>query len=181
MSGAALRRAALLAALVPLAGLVAACDGSPDIAGADLENGKAKFAQSCAACHTLQDAGTPPPALSNLAAGPNLDDAFRGSRQQGFKESQFAGVVRQWIERPQFPMPANLVTGEDAEDVAAYVARVAGTSTDSTVRPAREFVTRPPIPGGQPVSPDGHPLRREAEKIAGESDFAEPGSAPEGE
>lgn len=180
MTRVTIRRAVLLAALIPVAGLLAACDGSPDIAGADLENGKQKFSQSCAACHALDDAGTPSPALSNAAAGPNLDDAFRGSREQGFKESQFAGVVLQWIEQPQFPMPAELVTGADAEDVAAYIARVAGTSPDSTVRPARDFVTRSPVPGGQPVS-GGYPLRFEDEKIAGDRDFAEPGSEHGGE
>lgn len=175
-----IRRVALLAALIPVTGLIAACDGSPDVEGADLENGKAKFSQSCAACHALEDAGTPSPALSNTAAGPNLDDAFRGSRQQGFRESAFAGVVRQWIERPQYPMPAQLFQGKDAEDVAAYVARVAGTSPDSAVRPAREFVTRPPVPGGQPVS-GGYPPRLPGEQIAGDAEFAEPGSASSGE
>lgn len=173
-------RAALLAALLPLALVVAACDGSPDIEGADLENGKTKFTQSCGACHALEDAGTEPD-LTFLAAGPNLDDAFRGSRQQGFKESQFAGVVRQWIEGPQWPMPADLVRGEDAEDVAAYIARVAGTSPDSTVRPARPFVTRSPVPGGQPVDPSSYPLREDGEQIAGDSEFEEPGASHGGE
>lgn len=180
MTRARLTRIAALAVLVPVAGVLAACDGSPDFEGADLENGKTQFSQACSACHTLQDAGTPPPALSNTAAGPNLDDAFRGARQQGFQDSQFAGVVRQWIEEPQYPMPADLLDGQDAEDVAAYIARVAGRSPDSSVRPARDFVTRSPVPGGQPVS-GGYPLLQEGEKIAGDSEFAEPGSGHGGE
>jgi mono/diheme cytochrome c family protein len=64
---------------------------------------------------------------------PNLDNAFRGARQQGFKESEFQGVVEDWIKNAEPPMPRNLLTGKDAQDVAAYVASVAGRSPESTV------------------------------------------------
>ena len=58
--------------------------------------------------------------------GPNLDDAFKYDRKQGFAESSIQNVVLEQIRIAEPPMPANLVTGQDAENVAAYVASVAG-------------------------------------------------------
>ena len=107
---------------------VAGCGGG----GRDLANGKAKFA-ACGGCHALADAGT------TATVGPNLDDAFRASRQEGFKNSTFEGDIRYWIENPQQRtppiMPPNVVTGKDADDVAAYVASVAGRDAESPARP----------------------------------------------
>ncbi len=123
---------ALAAAALGSLGL-AGCGGSEP----DLANGKAKFA-ACGGCHTLADAGT------KATTGPNLDDAFRGARQDGFKDSSFEGIVRYWIEKPEQQsqpiMPPNIVTGKDADDVAAYVAAVAGTGdAQSPARPAEEI------------------------------------------
>jgi mono/diheme cytochrome c family protein len=60
--------------------------------------------------------------------GPNLDEAFAGPREEGFEKSTIAAVVLDQIYYPTegSGMPAKLVTGEDAEAVAAYVAEVAG-------------------------------------------------------
>ena len=66
--------------------------------------------------------------------GPNLDDAFHSVRvKQGFEESTIRDVVRGQIAYPTVDppaggegMPANLVTGADADAVASYVAAVAG-------------------------------------------------------
>ena len=69
----------------------------------------------------LADAG------SKGTVGPNLDDAFAGDRKQGFKESTIENVVLDQIREANPPMPKNLVKGQDAVDVAAYVAAVAGT------------------------------------------------------
>ena len=64
--------------------------------------------------------------------GPNLDDAFRQSRADGLGERTIQSVVRGQISYPvENPptglpgMPADIVTGDDAESVAAYVASVA--------------------------------------------------------
>ncbi len=113
---------------------LSACGGSD----ADLANGKAQFTKNCGFCHSLADAGT------KGITGPNLDDAFRGSRRDGFEDSTFEGVVRYWIDKPeqntQPIMKPDIVTGKDAEDVAAYVAAVAGTGDDlSPARPAEEI------------------------------------------
>ena len=128
-----LRTAARLAAAIALGGGVMAASGcgGDDFASADLEAGKQAFTNLCSSCHTLGAAGTPPSQI-----GPNLDDAFRASRQVGMSDEQFAGVVKRWIAISQPPMPRDLVTGQDADDVAAYVASVAGTQEESAVRPA---------------------------------------------
>jgi cbb3-type cytochrome c oxidase subunit III len=123
--------AALLAAGCGTGGVAT---GHPDVAnGQKLFTGKAQ----CAACHTLAAAG------STGTIGPNLDDAFRGDRQQGFKESTIRNVVLDQIRLGSgpvagtSPMPANLVRGQEAEDVAAYVASVAGTGSATTTPPSR--------------------------------------------
>jgi mono/diheme cytochrome c family protein len=128
------RLLAVGAALVATAGFALAGCGSDSASdkedvseNADLANGKQLFATSCGGCHVLQDAGT----VGRI--GPNLDDAFRGSRQAGFPESQFEGVTLRWIQIANQPMPRDLVTGQDATDVAAYVASVAGESEESDV------------------------------------------------
>ena len=76
--------------------------------------------QACGSCHTLLDAGTAG------TVGPNLDQALGYSCAQGFEESTAYSLVLGQIELAQGAMPANLVTGQDAVDVAAYVASVAG-------------------------------------------------------
>lgn len=107
-------------------------------------NGKQLFAEQCAACHTLARAG------ATGVTGPNLDDAFRQARKDGMGEGTFAGVVEQQILHPNthaqvdpatgktLPlMPAGLVTGEDARDVAAYVAQAAAKGGEDTGKLAR--------------------------------------------
>jgi mono/diheme cytochrome c family protein len=94
----------------------------------DLDKGQQLFTQKCGSCHTLTGAGT------NGDVGPNLDYAFKQARASGFDSDTIKGVVSYQIEnaRPASPqqtdvyMPRNLVTGDDAENVAAYVASVAG-------------------------------------------------------
>jgi mono/diheme cytochrome c family protein len=117
-----LRRGAAIAAITATAAVVLAGCGS-DIKGdhADLVKGKQLFVQRCGACHTLARAGT------RGAVGPNLDDAFAQSLDEGFKRSVIRGVVHEQILYPSRSgqMPAKLVTGDSAGDVAAYVADAA--------------------------------------------------------
>ncbi len=88
---------------------------------ADLVKGKQLFVQKCGSCHTLNRAAT------TGAVGPNLDDAFRQDRADGVKSTSIQGLVSYWIEYPsrQGVMPAKLFSGQDAQNVAAYVAHVA--------------------------------------------------------
>ena len=106
--------------------LAAGCGTGGISKGGDPAKGGALFVKgangkpSCASCHTLEAAG------AKGVVGPNLDDAFRYDRQQGYNESTITQVVRDQIEIAGGRMPANLVTGTDADDVAAYVAACAG-------------------------------------------------------
>jgi mono/diheme cytochrome c family protein len=88
----------------------------------DLVNGKTLFVQKCASCHTLGRAN------AQGVEGPNLDEAFEVGRREGMTKSTVAGIVRRQIAnvRRGSVMPPNLVHGNDARDVAAYVAAVAG-------------------------------------------------------
>ncbi|MBX5470029.1 MAG: c-type cytochrome [Thermoleophilaceae bacterium] len=97
--------------------------GSRD-SGPDLVNGKRLFVTTgtCGSCHTLARAGT------KGTQGPNLDDAFSTARRNGLGADTIEGVVRGQIDHPRRGsiMPAKLVKGDDARDVAAYVAYAAG-------------------------------------------------------
>jgi cbb3-type cytochrome c oxidase subunit III len=86
----------------------------------DQANGQKLFAAKCGGCHTLAAAGTPG------TSGPNLDQAFARARKEGFKESTIQNVVLDQVRDAAPPMPKGLVEGRDAQDVAAFVAAVAG-------------------------------------------------------
>jgi cbb3-type cytochrome c oxidase subunit III len=118
--------------VVAAALLAAGCGtGGKAVAHADTQNGQKLFTSTCGGCHTLAAAGT------SGTIGPNLDDAFGPSRAQGFKQSTIQNVVLLQIRDASKPMPENLVKGQDAQDVAAYVAAVAGT-------PASIAAAKPP-------------------------------------
>ena len=92
------------------------------------ERGQVLFTSKCASCHALKDAGS-----TGALQGPDLDAAFAQARATGMDSDTIAGVVKAQVENPRpstnnpsVSMPANLVTGDDLEDVASYVASVAG-------------------------------------------------------
>ena len=134
--GAGLAAAALLASGCGTGGVASASGQQPDT-----QNGQQLFTSSCASCHTLQAAG------ATGTIGPNLDNAFAADRQQGYKDSSIENLVLDQIRlgsgqiatytthkkfTVQPEMPANIVTGQDAVDVAAYVASVAGAGGYTT-------------------------------------------------
>jgi mono/diheme cytochrome c family protein len=94
----------------------------------DVVKGKELFAAKCGSCHTLAHAGT------SGTTGPNLDDAFRQDRADGVKSTSIQGLVDYWIQYPdrQGVMPARLLKGQDAQDVAAYVGLVAAIPGQDT-------------------------------------------------
>jgi mono/diheme cytochrome c family protein len=110
------RNRALLAVLVPVAAVLALTACGRD--EANLSNGKAQFVQKCGSCHALDRAGT------QGQTGPDLDAAFRAGLGAGMNRETVQGVVRDQIAnvRRGSQMPEDLVTGENARDVAAYVA-----------------------------------------------------------
>jgi mono/diheme cytochrome c family protein len=88
------------------------------------QHGRALFVQNCGSCHTFDAAGT----VGQI--GPNLDDiaineadVLHAIRTGGGRHSHGAGGRTG-------NMPRNLVTGKDAQDVAAFVAaNASGSST----------------------------------------------------
>ena len=94
---------------------------------ADPAEGKAIFQQTCGGCHTLREAGTNGSnPVQNPSSGPNLDDAFAASREEGYAPDTIAEVVRGQIAYPVPPMPEDLLDDADADAVALYVSLVAG-------------------------------------------------------
>ena len=114
----------------------------------DKIRGKELFTKGCGSCHTLADAGT------TGKIGPNLDYAFVQSRIDGLGEDTILQVVRGQIAYPVTTpstgapgMPANIYEGQDAEDVASYVASVAGLDAEGNpIDPANP--PKPTPPGG---------------------------------
>jgi len=123
------------ALLVVATALLAAGCGTGGISkGGDATQGKQLFVEKCGGCHTLADAGT------HGTQGPNLDDAFAPSLEQGMEQVTIEQVVRDQIELAVPPMPQNLVTGSDADAVAAYVASVVGKpSTSKTATSGKDI------------------------------------------
>jgi cytochrome c553 len=80
-------------------------------------------------------------AKSQGTIGPNLDDAFSSDKAQGFSEQTMADIVRGQIAYPEPPMPANLYHGQDARDIALYVAKCAGNPSCITATPAAPATT----------------------------------------
>jgi len=138
-------------ALLPLAtvaALAVAASGC-GTSTADVERGRVLFIQKCGACHVMAQAGT------TAQVGPDLDEAFAAARASGQDGDTVAGVVKAQVENPRpstdnpaVSMPADLVTGQDLEDVAAYMARYAGV-------PGAAPPTAPGGPGAQVFANNG--------------------------
>ena len=141
------RRVVGAGALLAAATLLASGCGTGGKATAhpDIQNGQKLFQTDCAGCHTLEAAG------AHGTIGPSLDGAFAYDREQGIAQSTIENVVLDQIRLGSGPietytngkhftkqtqMPSNIVTGEDADDVAAYVASVAGQNGGESVSPA---------------------------------------------
>jgi cytochrome c6 len=133
--------ARLIPAALVVALLVTGCGtGGRASSKADTGHGQKLFTATCGACHTLAAAGT------SGMVGPNLDDAFRADKQQHFEQNTIQNVVLDMIRLGSGPvaggasMPSHLYKGQDANDVAAYVASVVGTG-NSTAKPPSQLGT----------------------------------------
>jgi len=71
------------------------------------------FTATCGGCHTLKDAGT------YGRVGPNLDNLRP-------KAGLTIDAIKNGRARGQGQMPAQLLEGDDARDVARYIEKVAG-------------------------------------------------------
>lgn len=140
-----MRRALSLLAVCALAVIAAGCGAvnhmATGLSTGDRATGKSLFVATCGACHTLAAAGTVGSNTNTL--GPNLDYAFGPDRCQGFGTSTIRDIVLGQIyyadPDPETDWPPgsanavtgmvpNLLTGAKAQDVAAYVASVAGVT-----------------------------------------------------
>lgn len=173
----AARALAAVLALLAAAGGTVACGGSSDdgvastattteVATADVARGETLFAERCSGCHTLSAAGMHGSAQEAPDAEPtdgvNFDwrkvdeaDVLHAIRNGGFGSSI---------------MPANIVVGDDAAAVAAFVAKASGSKVADTPDAALESPsvrkmrapatgTTPPVPATTASSSDPAFLR----------------------
>jgi mono/diheme cytochrome c family protein len=133
-----LRRFVLLGVLAAVA---AGCGAVGRVTSGDPATGKTLFIAKCGACHTLAAAKT------TGTIGPNLDDAFRADKSPSFAsagtEQTIRDIVRGQIAYPDTDpgtsdpktgapyqgMTANLLHGQQARDVAVFVAKCADVPT----------------------------------------------------
>lgn len=123
--GARRRAVVLFAAIYGLLGLVVpaallignAARANTRAAGTTLSStdkrGRALFGQVCASCHTLSAAN------ASGKVGPNLD-VLRPST------TLVLDALAKGRQRGNGTMPANLLSGPDAQDVAQFIGKVAG-------------------------------------------------------
>ena len=114
-------------ALVVLSGCGSGTKLAPPAEEANLRNGAKLFSERCAGCHTMKAAdarGSKPAgtvASGERTNGPNFD-VRKETREDvlfAIRNGGFSGAI----------MPANIVVGQDAEDVALFLERYAGTES----------------------------------------------------
>lgn len=95
------------------------CGGVKRGEDANLIVGKQEFVAKCGSCHTLARANT------KGTVGPNLDEAFRASLNEGLRRSAVQTVVEGQVQNPNRfgAMPSGLASGTKLSSIAAYVAQ----------------------------------------------------------
>ena len=161
----------LAALVVSGAALVAAGCGSEE---PDLANGKRLFAGEgqCGSCHALARANT------KSTVGPDLDEAFEQMLRDGMERSTIEGTVRNQIAHPRrsSSMKPGLVKGDDARDVAAYVAYAAARpGEDSGLLAAAGQPKK-----GPPISAEGGTLTIPADPTGALAYTSDKANAPPG-
>src|SRR3954471_21283411 len=132
------RRPLALAALAAVACVLAAC-GPQDVDTASndpaaVKRGAVIFAERCGGCHTFSKAGTQGGAYKikdrERVDGPSFD-ARKETVQQALyaiRNGGFSGAI----------MPENIVTGPEAQAVAAFLAKYSGGKGESQATPPSE-------------------------------------------
>jgi mono/diheme cytochrome c family protein len=104
--------------------LALAKEGGEDAAPVKVESwdeeGKQLFVNNCGPCHTLAAAGT------DGIVGPNLDDVLAAGGSASFEGSYGRAILAVTCGFGKGRMPAEILQGENAEDVAAFVGAYAG-------------------------------------------------------
>lgn len=104
---------------------ISVSEGDPDYEGAVL------FAERCSGCHTLTAAGAQGSGNRTVRAqGPNLNERVETYEDvlYAIQNGGFSGAI----------MPQNIVVGEDAEQVARFVAEYSGEDVDDPPQPSPE-------------------------------------------
>ncbi|MEA2189562.1 MAG: hypothetical protein QOK16_4573 [Solirubrobacteraceae bacterium] len=123
-------RRLVIAASLAAAALISSGCGSESVSVSKSDPnhaGAAIFAARCGACHTLAVAGTHGSA-TNVADKENVDGPSLDARKENVPDVLFA------IANGGFSgaiMPENIVTGSEAQQVAAFVAKYAGKKSAS--------------------------------------------------
>ena len=120
-----MRAGAPAALLVVIAALALGACGSDQVKVSDapnIEHGGQLFAERCSGCHQLDVVGAEGGALKvpdrEKVDGPNFNVRPEKKDQilYAIRNGGFSGAI----------MPENIVVGQDAEDVAAFLAKYAG-------------------------------------------------------
>ncbi len=104
---------------------ISVSEDDPDYEGAVL------FADRCSGCHTLSAAGAQGSGNRTVRAqGPNLNERVETYEDvlYAIQNGGFSGAI----------MPQNIVVGEDAEQVARFVAEYSGQDVDAPPQPSPE-------------------------------------------
>jgi mono/diheme cytochrome c family protein len=119
-------------AVAAVAGLGACGEQGIQLAKSDPDYEGAKiFQQHCSGCHTLAAAGTEGSATNpngrEYVDGPNFNQRKEqvGDVLYAIRNGGFSGAI----------MPQNIVVGQDAQDVAMFVSRYAGTQAKNPKSP----------------------------------------------
>jgi cytochrome c oxidase subunit 2 len=116
-----------LAALIVVVG--SGCGTGGPAEGGNASQGQKLFLSEgqCGGCHTLRAA----PSTGQI--GPNLDEAFEQAKKEDAEESGIQNIVLDQIRFPRegSVMLPDLVEGQDAVDVAAFVAQCAAADPEN--------------------------------------------------
>jgi mono/diheme cytochrome c family protein len=123
-------RSLLVLSLVAVAAMASGC-GSEGISvpeGTPSYEGATVFAEHCGGCHTIAAAGThgskPKGEVNSKdrTNGPNFDTRKEtyDSVLTAIRQGGFSGAI----------MPGNIVTGQEAKDVAVFLAKYSGKNPD---------------------------------------------------
>ncbi|HVX31671.1 MAG TPA: c-type cytochrome [Solirubrobacterales bacterium] len=125
----------LIVAVIAAALGISACgygeEGLAVKSGEQDYNGAVLFAQRCSGCHTLSAAGTQGSGnRGQRTQGPNLNQREESVNDVLFAihNGGFSGAI----------MPQNIVVGKEAEEVAEFVAKYAGSDAKESPRPGEE-------------------------------------------
>jgi mono/diheme cytochrome c family protein len=154
------RRVPLLVIAAGSAAILAACGsqnpnlgtGKPPVAlltaPQNIQRGAAIFSDRCAGCHNLDVAGTEGGALKvkdrERTDGPNFNVRKEDMQSvlYAIRNGGFSGAI----------MPENIVVGNEAQDVAAFLSKYAGHGTNVSTGPIQRAPRSKPPSQGAPGS-----------------------------